>query len=223
MSTPSEMVETQLRKRGIRDQRVLDAISRVPRHLFVPEEQQGEAYEDRPLPIGQNQTISQPYIVAFMTEKLDIRPTDRVLEIGTGSGYQTAILAELAEKVYTVEIVTPLYKDAKERMRQLGYSSIDFKIGDGRHGWPEHAPYDKIIVTAAAEKIPETLVEQLKEGGKFIVPVGEIREVQELLVGIKVNGDFRVLETMPVRFVPLIHETEAKSKEQGHGRKKSSR
>ena len=199
-----EMVQRQLTDRGIRDERVLKAMKKVPRHVFVPESLQGQAYEDGPLPIGHRQTISQPYIVAFMTEALQVEPADRVLEIGTGSGYQAAVLAELAREVYSVEILEPLYESAKKRLQALGYRHIYLKLGDGWAGWPENAPFDKIIVTAAADKIPEGLVDQLREGGRMIIPVGPHAENQELVVGVKEKGTFRSSETLPVRFVPLI-------------------
>ncbi|MCM8775424.1 MAG: protein-L-isoaspartate(D-aspartate) O-methyltransferase, partial [Candidatus Omnitrophica bacterium] len=162
------------------------------------------------LPIGYNQTISQPYIVAYMTEVLEISPQDRVLEIGTGSGYQAVILAEVAKEVYTVEILQPLAEKAEALWKELGYQNIFGKVADGWHGWPEYAPYDKIMVTAAPDKIPSDLVDQLKEGGRMVVPVGT--GYQELIVGIKQNGVLRTTETIPVRFVPLVHgSTESES------------
>lgn len=203
-----EMVEAQLMTRGISDPRVLEAMRKVPRHRFVPDWLQDDAYADTPLPIGHSQTISQPYIVAFMTEALRLEPTDRVLEIGTGSGYQAAILAELAREVYTIEILEPLYLEAKARLEKMGYHRVFFKHGDGWLGWEEFAPFDKIIVTAAPESVPQTLVDQLKEGGRLVVPVGGFRETQELIIGVKKNGSLKTIETIPVRFVPLIHGSE---------------
>ena len=197
------MVEKQLRSRGIRDERVLQAMQKVPRHLFVPKSFRSEAYADGPLPIGYDQTISQPYIVAYMTEALQVEPGDRVLEIGTGSGYQTAVLAELAREVSTVEILEPLQKEAKDRLRELGYQNIFFEWGDGRLGWPEKSPFDKIMVTAAASVVPDTLAAQLKEGGRMVLPLGE--ENQQLVLGFKKGGRLQTTPLLPVRFVPLIH------------------
>ena len=164
----------------------LDAMRKVERHRFVPEELAPYAYRDHPLQIGHGQTISQPYIVALMTQSLALRPSDRVLEIGTGSGYQTAVLCEIAKHVYTIELVRPLGEAARERLTALGYSNVSFKIGDGYRGWPDHAPFDAIIVTAAPPEIPPELIEQLKEGGRIVVPVGV--EQQELVVGFKKGG-----------------------------------
>ena len=202
-----EMVENQLIGRGIRDARVLEIIRTVPRHFFVPEHLQSLAYEDNPLPIGHHQTISQPYIVAYMTEALGISPDDRVLEIGTGSGYQTAILSRLAGEVYSLEIVEALYQEAGQRLDQLGYSNVHLKWGDGWLGWKEHAPFDKIIVTAAAEHIPQALADQLREGGRIMVPVGAREETQELILGEK-HGHLKTVRTIAVRFVPLVHGKE---------------
>jgi protein-L-isoaspartate(D-aspartate) O-methyltransferase len=159
--------------RGITNARVIAAMSKVPRHLLVPEGVRGQAYEDRPLPIGFGQTISQPYIVAFMTERLEVKPTDRVLEIGTGSGYQAAVLAELAAEVYTIEIVQPLAERAAADLKSLGYTNVFVRAGDGYKGWPEAAPFDAIIVTCAPEKVPQPLIGQLKEGGRMIIPLGQ--------------------------------------------------
>lgn len=209
----SEMVNQQIRARGVSDPHVLQAMSKVPRHLFVPESLQEEAYQDAPLPIGHHQTISQPYIVAFMTEALHVKSSDRILEIGTGSGYQAAVLAELTREVYSIEILGPLYESAKNRLQQLGYRNIHLKLGDGWAGWPEMAPFDKIIVTAAADKIPEALVAQLGEGGRMIVPVGPHEESQDLIVGVKEKGIFRSAETIPVRFVPLVRDSPKEKKE----------
>src|SRR6266480_6682610 len=166
------MVQQQLRTRGIKDERVLAALAKVPREEFVPQDSRAASYEDGPLPIGYDQTISQPYIVAFMTEQLRLSPTDRVLEIGTGSGYQAAILAELAGKVYTIEIVAPLAQSAEAALQRLGYKNVHVKVGDGYKGWPEYAPFDAIIVTCAPDHVPQPLIDQLKEGGRMIIPVG---------------------------------------------------
>src|SRR5260370_14203332 len=167
-----KMVEEQLKPRGIRDERVLAAMAKVPREEFVPENMRGQSYADSALPIGHDQTISQPFIVAYMTEQLRLQPTDRVLEIGTGSGYQAAVLAELAGDVYTIEIIEPLAKDASARLARLDYNNAHVKIGDGDQGWPEVAPFDGIIVTCAPDKVPPPLTQQLKEGGRIAIPVG---------------------------------------------------
>lgn len=198
----AEMVRTQLVRRGIREARVLKIMGRVPRHCFVPDSLRAEAYADGPLPIGFEQTISQPYIVAYMTELLELKPGDRVLEIGTGSGYQTAVLSELADWVFTVEIIEPLSQSARDTMQRLGYSRVEYKTGDGAQGWAEKGPFDKIIVTAAPAQIPQALVDQLKEGGRMIVPVGE--NTQKLILGIKKNGILETSDKIPVRFVPLV-------------------
>jgi len=199
-----EMVAWQIEVRGVHDPRVLAVMKRVPREVFVPEEYCDQAYYDGPLPIGHGQTISQPYIVAYMTERLDIRPSDRVLEVGTGSGYQTAVLAELAGMVYTIELVEPLAHAAQERLDKMGYKNIRFKTGNAWKGWPEEAPFDKIMVTAAPEEIPEALVKQLKEGGKIIVPVGV--GTQELIEGEKHHEILKKHNTILVRFVPLVKD-----------------
>jgi protein-L-isoaspartate(D-aspartate) O-methyltransferase len=196
------MVDEQLRARGIRDPRVLEAMARVPRHFFVPDPQRDEAYEDHPLPIGHGQTISQPYIVAFMSEALRLEPTDRVLEVGTGSGYQAAVLAELAGEVYTVEIIDDLAKRAETTLREAGYRKVTVKTGNGYLGWPEHAPYDRIMVTAAPEQVPPALVAQLKVGGLMAIPVGE-SGFQELRVLRRTDSGLETLATLPVRFVPM--------------------
>lgn len=208
-----DMVEKQLEARGIQNPRVLEAMRKVPRHLFVPEVLRLKAYVDSPLPIGHDQTISQPYIVAYMTEMLEVLPEDRVLEIGTGSGYQAAVLAELAREVYTIEILESLYRTAKEVVESLGYRNVFFSYGDGWKGWPEKAPFDKIIVTAAASDIPQELVEQLKEEGRMILPLGE--ELQHLIIGEKRQGKFQTTRTIPVRFVPLVHGTDKTGKGKG--------
>jgi protein-L-isoaspartate(D-aspartate) O-methyltransferase len=184
--------------------RVMAALGRVPRHRLVPPEQVPYAYENRPLPIGHGQTISQPYIVALMTDLLDPKPTDVVLEIGTGSGYQAAVLAELVAKVYTIEIVPPVGNQAATQLAALGYRSIAVRIGDGYNGWPEAAPFDGIVVTAAAPYVPKPLVDQLKPGGRLVIPVGAQWQVQELLVIEKrPDGSTATKRTIPVRFVPL--------------------
>lgn len=196
------MVATQLRPRGIVDERVLAAMARVPRHLFVPASAAPFAYADEPLPIGRGQTISQPYIVAYMTEALRIGAGGKVLEIGTGSGYQTAVLAEVAGEVWTVELVEELSLRAEKQLEALGYSGIHFKVGDGSAGWPEAAPFDGIIVTAAAPSIPEALEDQLAPGGRMIVPVGS--GSQELVLVRREGDSFRRKSLIGVRFVPLV-------------------
>ena len=198
------MVDEQLRDRGIRDPRVLEAMARVPRHLFVPEDSQGAAYGDHPLPIGFGQTISQPYIVAFMTEALDVQPDDVVLEIGTGSGYQAAILGELAGEVYTIEILPELAKRAEAALAGLGYRNVHVRTGDGYQGWPAHAPYSKIILTAAPESVPEALVQQLAVGGTMILPVGPVQGDQELRILNKTQDGVVSQRSLPVRFVPMV-------------------
>jgi protein-L-isoaspartate(D-aspartate) O-methyltransferase len=199
------MVEQQLKQRGIKDERVLSAMGKVPREEFVPADARSDAYEDGPLPIGYDQTISQPYVVAFMTEQLRPKPTDRVLEIGSGSGYQAAILAELVSDVYTIEIVEPLAKSAEGTLRRLGYKNVHINVGDGYRGWPEMAPFDAIVVTCAPEKVPQPLVDQLKDGGRMVVPVGE-RFAQQLYLLEKKNGQLKESVTLPVRFVPMLRE-----------------
>lgn len=199
-----DMVERQLAARGIDDPRVLDAMRAVQRHRLVPAHLAAEAYDDRPLPIGHGQTISQPYIVALMTQLAAVSPTDRVLEVGTGSGYQAAVLAELAAQVYTVEIVAPLAQQAARDLRALGYDNIEVRAGDGYAGWPEHAPFDAIVVTAAPARIPAPLLEQLKPGGRLVIPVGPLHSAQELrLVEKQADGSVRERGVVPVRFVPL--------------------
>lgn len=198
------MVETQLRARGIKDERILVAMQKVPRHEFVPIPAKLLAYSDSPLSIGYGQTISQPYIVALMTQELELDPADKVLEVGTGSGYQAAVLAEIAKEVYTIEILEPLYEQARARLVKMGYRNVHLRQGDGTRGWPEAAPFDKIIVTAAGLKIPESLIQQLKEGGRIVMPVGE--QDQVLVVGVKQGRGLKTYETIPVRFVPLVEE-----------------
>jgi len=200
------MVEDQLRARGIRNAKVLAAMGRVPRHEFVPPPLHALAYADHPLPIGHGQTISQPFIVAFMTEALNPASTDRVLEIGTGSGYQAAVLAELAREVYTIEILEPLSARAQKALGGLGYQNIRFRVGDGWSGWPEAAPFDDIIVTAAPEKIPQPLLDQLKVGGRLVIPVGSF--FQDLLVLTKPATGLEKRNVIPVRFVPMTGEAQ---------------
>jgi len=198
-----KMVENQIRNRGINNTAVLNAMKKVPRHLFIPENYRDEAYNDYPLPIGYGQTISQPYIVAYMTEA--VRPTSnkKVLEIGTGSGYQAAILAEIVDKVYTIEIVPELAKESAERLKDMGYDNVICKYGDGYQGWPEHAPFDIIVVTAAPEKIPQPLIDQLAESGRLIIPVGAPGAVQELILMTRKNGKIDTRRLSFVRFVPF--------------------
>ncbi len=196
-----QMVEQQIIARGVKDPAVIRAMESVPRHLFVPESEMAYAYLDEPRPIGHGQTISQPYIVAFMTEQLHLKPTDRVLEIGTGSGYQAAVLAEIVDSVYTIEIVSELARIASERLQELGYDNVQVKQGDGYNGWPEKAPFDAIIVTAAPPNIPPPLLEQLKIGGVMVLPVGEY--VQELVVVQKSEEGISMRNVLPVRFVPM--------------------
>ena len=203
------MVEKQLRPRGIDDPRTLRAMGKVPRERFIAPELRAHAYEDRPLPIGYGQTISQPFIVAFMTQQLQPKPTDRVLEIGTGSGYQAAVLGELVSEVYTIEIVKPLAQSAEAVLRELGYKNVHVKAGDGYKGWPEHAPFDAIIVTAAPDHVPQPLVEQLKEGGRMIIPVGK-SYAQEIYLLEKRGGVVKQTAVIPVKFVPLTRDPAAK-------------
>ncbi len=198
------MVKEQIADRGIADAEVLRAMRAVPRHLFVPEGLQSRAHDDGPLPIGHGQTISQPYIVAFMTEVLKVRKGDTVLEIGTGSGYQAAILSPMVKKVYTMEIIPELASSAKERLKKLGFANVEVKEGDGYFGWPEKAPFDAIIVTAAAGHIPPALIKQLRNGGRMVIPVGGFFMVQNLvLVSKDQKGEITTRNLLPVRFVPL--------------------
>jgi protein-L-isoaspartate(D-aspartate) O-methyltransferase len=198
------MIESQLRARGIADPRVLEAMRKVPRHLFVPEEYRWRAYDDSPLPIGHDQTISQPYIVGYMSEALELRPTDRVLEIGTGSGYQAAILGELAAQVYTIEIVPELAERARTALEAAGYRNVQVRHGDGYLGWPDAAPFDRIIVTAAPDKVPQALIDQLAVGGIMVVPVGGVYDDQVMTILRKTEKGVITRETLPVRFVPMI-------------------
>ncbi len=204
----NRMVDEQIARRGVTDARVLAAMRRVPRHEFVPESYKKYAYADEPLPIGEGQTISQPYIVALMTETLHIGKDSRVLEIGTGSGYQAAVLAEIAAEVYSIEIIESLAERAEVTLNRLGYSNVHVKAGDGYRGWPEKAPFDAIIVTAAPDHVPEPLVEQLKVGGRMSIPVGDI--YQELLVITKTESGVVRKDVLPVRFVPMTGEAQEK-------------
>jgi protein-L-isoaspartate(D-aspartate) O-methyltransferase len=196
------MVDSQIQARGVADARVLEAMRQVPRHLFVPEDVRNYAYADEPLPIGEGQTISQPYIVGYMTEALGLKGGEKVLEVGTGSGYQTAILAEIVREVYTIEVVGSLARRAEEILRRLGYENVRFKVGDGTFGWPENAPFDAIMVTAAPPSVPKRLQEQLALSGRMIIPVGE--GFQELVLVSRRKKDFKRKRLLPVRFVPLI-------------------
>jgi len=199
------MVAEQIAARGVRDSRVLAAIRDVPRHLFVPPELQRQAYQDRPLPIGYDQTISQPYIVARMTELTRPGVGDRALEVGTGSGYQAAVLSRLVSHVYTVEIVEPLARSAEQRLKKLGYANVTVRAGDGYAGWPDMAPFDIIMVTAAPDHVPAPLVAQLKAGGRLVIPVGPVSAVQELQLIEKDNaGRTTTTRVAPVQFVPLV-------------------
>jgi protein-L-isoaspartate(D-aspartate) O-methyltransferase len=201
------MVEEQLAGRGIKSHAVLEAMAAVPRHEFVPENVRKFSYADEPLPIGYGQTISQPYIVAFMTEQLDPQPADRILEIGTGSGYQAAILSRLVSEVYTIEIVEPLAKRAAADLKRLGYENIKVLAGDGYKGWPEHAPFDGIIVTCAPDHVPKPLVDQLRDGGRMIVPVGS-PGMQELFLLRKRGTKVEQTAVLPVRFVPMTGKSD---------------
>jgi protein-L-isoaspartate(D-aspartate) O-methyltransferase len=198
-----DMVESQIQRRGVTDVRVLDAMRTVPRERFVPEDAAGRAYDDTPLSIGSGQTISQPYIVGYMTEALEVRPMDRVLEIGTGSGYQAAVLGLLAREVYTVEIVPELAAEASAILRELGYSNVTVREGDGYAGWPEHAPFDRIMVTAAPDEIPQPLIDQLAPGGRLVIPVGAQGETQWMTIVEKTAGGVAERRTIPVQFVPF--------------------
>jgi protein-L-isoaspartate(D-aspartate) O-methyltransferase len=196
------MVETQIRPRNIQNTAVLDAMQAVPRHLFVPDDVRPFAYEDRPLPIGRGQTISQPYIVAYMTEALQLAPGLKVLEIGTGSGYQAAVLAHIGARVFSIEIIPDLASDARRALTAAGYENVEVRTGNGYLGWPEHAPFDRIIVTAAPPEIPPALVEQLAVGGIMVVPVGTSQ--QEIVVVNKTPGGATEQRTIEVRFVPMV-------------------
>ncbi|MDZ7794613.1 MAG: protein-L-isoaspartate(D-aspartate) O-methyltransferase [Spirochaetia bacterium] len=204
------MVQQDIAGRGIEDPEVLEAMRRVPRHGFVRKGDRSRAYADKPLPIGQGQTISQPYIVAYMTEMLELKPGDRVLEIGTGSGYQAAVLAEISNDVYSIEIIDELASWAQENLAQNGYSEVKVKQGDGYYGWEQYAPFDAIIVAAAAGHIPPPLLEQLKPDGRMVIPIGGVYEVQTLmLVEKEASGEVRTERLMPVRFVPFTGEAQS--------------
>jgi len=200
----ARMVDQQLRQHDIVDPRVLAAMREVPRHRFVPPEMAAQAYDDTPLPIGYGQTISQPYIVAYMTQALEVRPEHRVLEIGTGSGYQAAVLARIAKEVYTIEIVPELAARAAGILRELGYDRVLVREGDGYAGWPEHAPFDRVIVTAAPDHIPQPLVDQLAVGGRLVIPVGDVR--QQMTIVTKTKDGVVERRTIGVRFVPLTRK-----------------
>lgn len=200
------MVSDQIEARGIADTAVLRALRSVPRHEFVPLNLRDLAYTDQPLPIGLDQTISQPYIVALMTELLALRKDDRVLEIGTGSGYQAAVLAAIVDTVWTIELLGPLANSARERLERLGCTGVEVRAGDGHAGWPEHAPFDAIVVTAAAAEIPEALIAQLKEGGRMVIPVGEAFSIQNLFLIERRDGQIVKQNIAAVRFVPLVRE-----------------
>ncbi len=205
-SKRKQMVTTQLKARDIKDPATLYAMSNVRRHLFVPKNIQSQAYRDGPLPIGSGQTISQPYIVALMTQELQVKQTDRVLEIGTGSGYQAAVLAKIVDSVYTIEIVKNLALTAQDRLKKLGYTNVNVKWGDGYHGWPSKAPFDAIIVTAGADSIPQPLIDQLKKGGRMIIPVGPNNAVMQLVLVKKMEDKIITKNLIPVRFVPFTRE-----------------
>lgn len=202
----TSMVEDQLIARDIHDRATLSAMEKVPRHKFVPEDVKSRAYSDGALAIGEGQTISQPYIVAFMTQSLKLKPDSRVLEIGTGSGYQAAILAEIVDSVYTIEIVEKLGLQARQRLKALGYSNVVVRIGDGYHGWVEKGPFDAIIVTAGAEEIPQPLIDQLADSGRMIIPVGAHRSVRQLVLLVKKKGKIKKKNMMAVRFVPFTRK-----------------
>lgn len=204
-----KMVSEQLAApaRGIENARVLEAMRRVPRHLFVPERLRDSAYEDHPLPIGHGQTISQPYVVAFMTEAVDVDPGEKVLEIGTGSGYQAAVLAELGAEVWSIEIVGALAESAKKSLEEAGYPGVHVRHGDGYQGWPEAAPFDMVVVTASPDHIPQPLIDQLRVGGKMIIPVGDSLR-QELVFLEKTEEGVERRKVLPVRFVPMTGEAE---------------
>lgn len=203
-----QMVEKQIRARGVKDPRVLDALIRVERHHFVPQGLEIAAYDDTPLSIGEGQTISQPYIVALMTELAKVQPASKVLEVGTGSGYQAAVLAVLAKEVFTIEIIPSLGNQAKEKLKTLGYENVHVRVGDGYQGWPEEAPFDAILVTAAPDHVPQPLVDQLKMGGRLVIPLGDF--YQDLAVLTKTEKGVNQEKIIPVRFVPMTGEAEEK-------------
>jgi len=204
------MIEHDIKGRGIKDEKVLNAMGKIPRHLFVDKSLRNRAYADHPLPIGEGQTISQPYVVALMTEALKLKQTDKVIEIGTGSGYQAAVLAEIVKEVYTIEIRKPLADMATKRLKDLGYHNVKVKYADGYFGWKEYAPFDAIIITASANHIPPPLIKQLKEGGRLILPLGSTLYYQTLTLVIKRKGDLDVEQMGAVSFVPMIGEVKEK-------------
>jgi protein-L-isoaspartate(D-aspartate) O-methyltransferase len=200
------MVEEQIRQRGVRQPQVLEAMLQVPRHLFVPEAHRNVAYTDQPVAIGRGQTISQPYMVALMTELLELEGTERVLEIGTGSGYHAAVLSRVARRVYSIEILEDLGREAEQILRRLGYENVQVRVGDGYQGWPDEAPFDAIILTAAPRKIPQPLIDQLRVGGRMVVPVGSF--LQDLKVLVKTGEGLETRTVAPVRFVPMTGEVQ---------------
>ncbi len=208
--TRQAMVKKDIKGRGIKDGKVLAVMGKVPRHLFVDEHLRHQAYGDHPLPIGEGQTISQPYVVALMTEALKLKPTDRVLEVGTGSGYQAAILAEIVKEVYTIEIRKGLADKAEKRLKVLGYKNVKVKYADGYVGWKEYAPFDAIIITASANHIPPPLIRQLREGGRLIIPLGSTVFFQTLTLVAKNKGELDVEQLVPVAFVPMVGEMQKK-------------
>ncbi len=199
------MVKAQIERRGVKDEKVLNAMRKVERHKFVPEQYIENSYEDRPLPIGEGQTISQPYIVALMTEVLGLDSTKKVLEVGTGSGYQAAVLAEICDSVYTIEIVEALGKRSKKLLSELGYKNLKVKVGDGYKGWEEYSPFDGVIVTCAPSHVPQSLIDQMTEGGKMVIPV-DVAYGQDLILLIKKDGKVERKSIIPVRFVPMTKE-----------------
>ncbi len=204
MPKREQMVEYQIISRGVKDERVLKAMREVPRHEFVPDRVKTFAYEDHPLPIGENQTISQPYIVAFMTELLELKGNEKILELGSGSGYQAAILSRVSGEVYTIEIIEPLAERARKTLEDLGFSNVHVKRADGFNGWPEEAPFDRIIITFAVPEIPPPLIQQLAEGGILVAPEGDWH--QEIVILRKENGKIKKERSIPVRFVPMLRE-----------------
>lgn len=204
------MIEHDIRGRGVKDSRVLEIMGKLPRHLFVDESLKGRAYDDYPLPIGEGQTISQPYVAALMTEALKLRPADRVLEIGTGSGYQAAVLAGIVSQVYTIEIRKKLAQQAEKRLAEIGFKNIRVKHGDGYFGWEEYAPFDAIIITASANHIPPPLIKQLKENGRLVIPLGSTVYYQTLTLATKKKGEMQLEQMGPVAFVPMTGEAQKK-------------
>ena len=212
----ARMVEEQIVARGVRQAEVLEAMEEVPRHLFVPDHLRDQAYDDRPLPIAYDQTISQPYMVALMTELLDLSGDEKVLEIGTGSGYHSAVLSRVADEVYSIEIIEPLSRRADVRLRHLGYGNVHLKVGDGYGGWPTYAPFDAIILTAAPPRLPQPLLDQLKVGGRMVVPVGDYFQDLSLIIKNE-DGTFTNRRIAPVRFVPMTGEVQEKKTKNGEG------